>query len=265
MTELKEFFNEQLSKWKLAKDNYASLENVYKKPFEIGKFKGIVQCNPQRIASTLAKTDKESIKERKCFLCSCNRPKEQMSKEILPGWELLVNPYPILSFHFTIANKNHEPQRLNLETGKRLAEKMPGMVVFYNDDGAGASAPDHGHYQAVAIGDLPLIQLIEKGSLSERDLKDLPFQIMFNEVFENSEIPVNAYCWKNESNNTVQSVIIPRKRHRPNSFYLDPPYRRGVSPGAIDMAGVIVTPFEEDFFRLDNDDILKIYQEVGKK
>jgi hypothetical protein len=36
-----------------------------------------------------------------------------------------------------------------------------------------------------------------------------------------------------------------------------------VSPGALDMAGLLVTPRKEDFDRITESDITKIYKEVA--
>lgn len=266
------FFNSQLESWPLAAANFSGLMSVRKKPFTIGSFNGYVQFNPARKGSTLAKVDKTEIEKRECFLCSKNRFEQQKGIEILPGWDLLVNPFPILPYHFTIVNKRHTPQIKDLETGKKLAELLEGFVVFYNDDGAGASAPDHMHFQAVPEDSLPLISL-----LNSKDETSLPFKVIFNEEEINQlDSPANIFFWKkndsltgneiseNKSENTeIKIVAIPRKSHRPSQFFLDPPKRRAFSPGALDMAGILVTPFEEDFEVVDDADILDIYNQTA--
>ena len=151
-----DFFEHQLSTWDLASVNYECLSKVKKKFFKIKDLKCEVQFNPERAKSTLANLQKEKIKDRECFLCKDNRPIEQKGIEILPGWELLINPYPILTPHFTIVSKQHTDQQLNPSIGFELVYRLKGMVVFYNDAGAGASAPDHMHFQAVSKEDLPL-------------------------------------------------------------------------------------------------------------
>ena len=257
-----DFYNQQLQNWSLAQKNVSELNRIKRKPFKTGIFSGFVQFNPARAVSTLANVEKEAIKERKCFLCSQNRPQEQESLEILPGWELLVNPFPILPYPFTIAQKQHTPQVLDLETGKKLAELLPGMVVFYNADGAGASAPDHCHYQAVRIEDLPLLRHLEEwpDGLSQ----GFPFKFIRNGEEEIlNEIPVNAYFWNSDKG--IQTLIIPRMAHRPSHFYKEGKDRRAVSPGAIEMAGIIVTPIEDDYERITDSEIEEIYQEVAYK
>lgn len=260
--ELKDFFEGQLRDWELASVNFKALSQIRKKPFACGRFKGYVQYNPARAISTMAKVDKETVKQRKCFLCGENRPPEQRSLELSSGWELLVNPYPILPYHFTIASRSHEPQKLDIERGFSLARQLPGMVVFFNDDGAGASAPDHLHFQAVPHSSLPLIKLIEENCNSGKGL-ELPFKIFENvEEVENLRWPVNAF-FREGKDGVVRFVAIPRRAHRPACFFKEGKDKRAISPGAIDMAGVIVTPCEEDFISIIDSEIEEIYREVS--
>lgn len=287
-----ELFETQLKNWETALFNYTKLSQVKTKPFRIGNFQGRVQYNPGRAGSTLANVSKEAIKKRQCFLCSSNRPKEQAALKILEDWELLVNPFPILPFHFTIVNTDHRPQQLDITIGFQLAELLPKLVVFYNSPGAGASAPDHQHYQAVEQKSLPLIDVIDKNWKEKEDFLNLPFKIIkiiekSNGIFVTDSFnglqktdaeklsngkewqiecllnhPLNAFFWISESGEK-RGLIIPRKAHRPTSFNKPAPERRAFSPGAIDMAGVLVTPFEEDFTAVTNEEIKKIYEEVG--
>lgn len=259
--EIKDFFEDQLSSWPLAAENSRKLGMVKRKNLEFNGLTYQVQFNPARAVSTLAKLDKASLKKRECFLCQKNRPVEQKSLEILPGWELLVNPFPILPFHFTIAGKEHQPQSLLIEIGEKLASLLPGMVVFFNGDGAGASAPDHIHYQAVPIDELPLIKVFDE-ECNEK-LPEFPFKIIKDKDSEYlRNFPVNAYFWKDKSGKS-RFLAIPRKSHRPDLYFMEPPYRRAVSPGGIDMAGVIVTPIEEDFNNMTESDLDRIFRHVA--
>lgn len=261
--DLRNFFDTQLKNWELARYNYSRLRDVRQKLFNLGSFKGVVQYNPARAVSTMAKVDKASVAARKCFLCEEHRAPQQESIEILAGWDLLVNPYPILPFHFTIAGKNHTPQKLLIDTGLKLAESMSGMVVFYNSDGAGASAPDHIHFQAVEKENLPLISLLEDVAQGLKEEKDMPFHIMraSSEIKEFNG-PVNAYFYVSRDGESCFAAI-PRRCHRPEEYYKPVPYRRTVSPGALDMAGIIVVPVEEDFLAINNEDIHNIYRQVA--
>lgn len=261
--ELKNFFENQLSTWALARENFEALTKVKKKSFRLGDLEGYVQFNPVRAVSTLAKVDKKSLIKRKCFLCDSNRPPEQGALDIINGWKLLVNPFPILPYHFTIAGNNHVPQKFEYKTAVAIAEKLPGMVVFYNDDGAGASAPDHVHYQAVPIEALPLITAIMNNEKKGEKNISLPYKIITS-ISEMSSLacPMNVFIWMRDKGE-LKFVAIPRRKHRPSQYFLTPPDRIAVSPGAIDMAGVIVTPFEEDFLKIDDQYISDIYKQVA--
>jgi hypothetical protein len=57
--------------------------------------------------------------------------------------------------------------------------------------------------------------------------------------------------------------LFPRSRHRPACFFAPEPDKLTVSPGAIDMAGVIVVPNHHDFERITADQIAAIYAEVS--
>lgn len=265
--ELFDFFDHQLSGWTLARENYSSLERVRKKPFKVGGLEGYVQFNPARAVSTLAKLDAASIKKRNCFLCESNRFPEQKGLPILQDMELLVNPFPILPYHFTIVCSDHIPQQFNIDTAYALAEKLPGMVVFFNDSGAGASAPDHLHYQAVPKELMPLVKLIESSgdkSAHSAESSD-PFLILRDpsQIYE-KEAPYNIFVWNTADKGSFFAAV-PRKCHRPDVFFKEPPMRRAVSPGALDMAGVIVTPYEEDFEAISESDIRDIYNQVAFK
>lgn len=258
-----EFFNQELAKWELARKNVSALDHVMRKPFDLGNgLKGYVQYNPARKISTVAKTDPDTLRNRKCFLCPEHRVGEQNYIEILPDWHLLINPYPIFKHHFTIASKYHIPQTPDFNLGLQMANSLPGMTIFFNDVGAGASVPDHFHYQAVPNGSFPFLDYVDHGGI-------LPFRAFTGiikpgekdsqipEMFEN---PVNMFFTKTPVG--IRFLIIPRTTHRPACYFLPPPHRRLVSPGAADIVGVLITPEQEDFEKLTDREISDIYREV---
>jgi hypothetical protein len=55
--------------------------------------------------------------------------------------------------------------------------------------------------------------------------------------------------------------LYPRQAHRP-SCYGQEPDRYLISPGAVDLAGLLITPRRADFERLDATTIRSIYSEV---
>lgn len=156
------FFKDQISRWPLACENFRALKNVKTKTATIGGLEVTFQCNPARIISTAAKTDKASLKKRPCFLCEENRPKEQF---FLPfegrkgkKYDILVNPFPIFDHHLVIAYKKHEPQNIEHKYVDilDLSSSAPEFVFFYNGPKCGASAPDHHHFQGAPVGSMPI-------------------------------------------------------------------------------------------------------------
>lgn len=301
MTDLSNLTNEtlysflecQLEGWPMAKKNYAAFKDIERKKFSFGRYEMFVQFNPARIISTVAKVSDGKVDERPCFLCECNRPPEQNKIEILPGWDLLVNPFPIFPIHFTISSATHRPQdKVPLEI-VNIAEKLIGMTVFFNGARAGASAPDHLHLQAVLTDELPLMKEAERihkydtpGLFSSEELgSDVPYLYFSGLVEPNKEgrsilmaglnlgglssdgyftdsTKANYFFWI-DNDGFLRFVVVPRVAHRPSCFFSNNDAQLLVSPGCIDMAGVIITPREEDFIKIQREDILKIYSEVA--
>lgn len=289
-----DFIDSQLAAWQLARSNYQALGKTERRSFEIGGLTVGVQCNPARIVSTAAKIDAHSIAKRQCFLCKENRPSEQIPIDIIEGWELLLNPYPIFPTHFTIVSKKHCPQDGFPLEMVEMAEKLSGMTIFFNGSRAGASCPDHKHCQAVMTRELPLMVLVERchqlnmsdnGGLkhiaTSNELGiDVPFSFVsviitpdvegMEELAKIEEIIgkkyideglVNIFVWIDKVG-VLRVVGVPRKAHRPSCYGCDAGQLL-ISPGCIDMAGVIITPRIEDFNRLTAADIRRIYTEVA--
>lgn len=283
----------QLAVWPEAKKNFDALMQAERKSYKLGALDVTAQYNPGRIRSTTAAVDKASISSRQCFLCRDNRPKEQLHSEWPEGWELLVNPYPILPVHFTIASLSHEPQaEIPLEMAV-MAEQAPDLAIFFNGACAGASAPDHLHCQAVLKSELPMPRLVEAVHThqqpgfvsSESFCLDLPFQFISGiitpdldgmknlaiaptvfgitaQTGERDRGLVNAFFWI-DAKGYLRIILIPRRAHRPACYYAEDGNRLTVSPGALDMCGLIIMPVKEHFDKITADDIRQIYAETA--
>jgi ATP adenylyltransferase/5',5'''-P-1,P-4-tetraphosphate phosphorylase II len=285
------FFKEQLEEWYLAAKNYEALKQVKTKTFHYGDFDVKVQFNPARLTSGLAKTDPQSIRERKCFLCPANRPAEQRSLPFGENYLILVNPYPIFPVHLTIPELRHVNQRIHGRFADMLAiaEALPDFVVFYNGPKSGASAPDHMHFQAGNKGFLPLekdLKFVEKETLFVHKntqlytLKNYLRNIFVLEsqkkedvidVFEKIEamLPLkegdqepmmNIVVWYDAD--TWTTCIMPRQLHRPSCFFAEGEENLLISPGSVDLGGVIITPREKDFEKITAATINTIFKEV---
>ena len=284
-----EFIDAQLAEWPLARENYQALGKTERRSLQLGDLTVGIQHNPARIVSTAAKTDAKTLSERPCFLCKDNRPPQQVGFEIANGWELLLNPYPIFPTHFTIVSKKHQPQEglpLDMVT---MAERLPGDTVFFNGKRAGASCPDHLHCQAVKTHELPLMQLIEKKHgldagrvATHKSLSlDVPFgfiSIIITPDLEGmSELAsiedtigkeyikegrLNVFVWI-DANGLLRICAVRRKMHRPHCYGCEEGQRL-ISPGCIDMTGVLIAPIKKDYENLTEEEIRNIYSECGE-
>ena len=87
-------FEEQVREWPALRAGVEALGAVTTRVIELDHFSVRVQFNPGRLASSSAKVDAESIKQRKCFLCPQNLPPEQRGITFEREYPILANPFP---------------------------------------------------------------------------------------------------------------------------------------------------------------------------
>ena len=268
--EVNQLFQEQLSEWALAKNNYQALQQIKVKNFDVDGFSYQVQFNPARMVSSSAKVDAQSICERVCFLCAENRPAEQ--KGIIFGgrYEILVNPFPIFPRHLTIPALEHTPQQIvsRFEDMLDLAQQLDDYTILYNGPKCGASAPDHFHFQAGNQGILP----IEKHRdwrhtfrIESENKQDIVkhFRQIYNALplqFDDTEPMMNILVWYKNGIWTI--CIFPRKKHRPDCYFAEGEKKMIISPASADMGGLWITPLEKDFEKITAKNIAGILEEV---
>lgn len=282
-------------KWKTASDNHAALDTCrFRDTKSTSGNKYTLQFNPARIVSTGAKIDAKSLSERPCFLCDKNRPAEQDSKAYGKHYKMLLNPFPILYNHTTISACIHQPQTIRNRFKALIGLARECMVAFYNGPKCGASAPDHMHFQCGTTHEhaIPLMENLPQYFNSQPIIANYEASIFclegyacplfaiisnndnaaeeaFNRLYDSlplhdgeSEPMMNVLCWQ-YSNGEKITIIIPRSKHRPDCYSKNGAEQHLISPGALDMCGLIVTPREEDFSSLAGDDIEAILAEVG--
>ena len=287
------FFEKQLAQWPAVAERYTLLSTAEQRDLENGI---TLQYNPSRAISTAAKVDAASIAERPCFLCAKNRPAEQIAENALGSLELLVNPYPILPMHFTLAATQHVPQLLEPMYAEmlHLADKWQGLALFYNGAKCGASAPDHAHLQAVRCSDVPLLRDVAAGdfslgepvcSLGNAHAYNVNgyvvpfFMITADKVSHSVELfgrllaamsvadgelepRMNVISYSSAADGYV-TIVMPRAQHRPACYFANDVSQRLVSPGTLDMAGLMVTPRECDFQGITADEAMALLREVA--
>ena len=272
---LTDFFHNQLNQWQDVAKRFEELKGVQTR--EVGSV--LAQFNPARLVSTGAKIDKATLAKRPCFLCEKNRPGEQIVLPFGNDFDILVNPFPILPVHFTIPSSHHQLQAIaeNYVQIHRLLRTYPQLMVFYNGPKCGASAPDHLHFQAGTSGILPLQrdwQRLRETSVPLLKLNDAEgiYEIkdyicpalaivshtekhdvtLFSHLYEalplkedETEPMMNIVAWRSEEG--FVSIVFPREKHRPDCYSAEGEAQCLVSPGSLDMAGLMILPRQSDF------------------
>ncbi len=248
-----ELFDRQMAQWPVCRERYAALSSAKKRTITLANRAYTLIYNPLRRISASAKTDDGAL-SRPCFLCSDQRPEEQIDLTVNPSgsefaYQAAVNPYPILSHHFTIISSKHCEQVISparLRDMERLARQMSGYLLFFNGAKAGASAPDHFHFQAVRQSDVPLCQATEKEKetlfIQSCGAEDVKIDCSASDM-------LNILCWC-ENGQTMWRVIR-RRRHRPGQYYAGGSEKVLISPAALEFAGIIPLARKEDFERMD--------------
>lgn len=192
-----------------------------------------------------------------CFLCKENIRWQQRGIELgyevsLEGNEYIawMNPFPLMPVHATIATKEHIQQTwIDSDEQKSfdkfksiindlllLSNKLPGFVGFYNGIGAGASIPEHFHFQFFqkieGMEPFPLERAAQKELLNNKNnvplvIKDYPITAIYfygkrHEVTNNASNII--YDWCTESfeckNATSANIIAIRDTEQPDHFHL---------------------------------------------
>ena len=267
MADADRLFDQQMQSWPEAAQRYAELSKVQTRTVEVEGQTVTLQHNPARMVSTGASTQAAAISQRPCFLCSYNRPSQQKGIALNSRFQLLVNPFPILPRHYTLPLRQHCPQQIMpyIDDMIDFAMRLTDLFIFYNGAHCGASAPDHMHFQAAPQSAMPRTMLSRHYTLQATTAEEMRHK--FIDTYNNLPIPageleprINVLMWA--EGKTVNAVIIPRRQHRPDC-YSSGETTRIISPGALDMAGLIITPRHEDFTDITPAEIAHIIKQCG--
>ena len=263
--------------------------------YPAGDFPSASSTIPEESRAALADVGEKNANERRCFLCLDHLPEGQKGILYRSEYLILCNPMPVFSSHFTVSHLDHRLQAIaeHIDTFLQLmADFGSGWTVLYNGPKCGASAPDHLHFQAAPSGQMPIEKEIREekrltlmtqvdGVLLYR-VRDLGREVIILEgddpmavgsafkgflnalkkvLLIDEEPMMNIAGFYEERK--WRLVIFPRRKHRPDAFFKEGDARVVVSPGVIDMGGVLITPVEKDFERLDAAAVEGIYGEVS--
>jgi hypothetical protein len=291
----RDLFEQQKASWDMLASGHAALGSVRVKELLCNGYSVRLHHNPVRIKSTVAPVDRTSINNRPCFLCLENLPDKQRGILYRQDFIVLCNPFPITQYHYTIPHSKHILQSFHGHAAAFLTmakDFHPGFNVFYNGPESGASAPDHLHFQAAPSGILPV----------EQDMQDAAKRVFIKcihdvSIFKVKNVGRGVIIIEGSDGEAVRAVltsiisamkgilrapdepkmnllasysgtiwrivIFPRQKHRPDVFYLPGDDRILISPGLVEMGGIVITPKDKDFNIVDHDLIQAIYKEVS--
>ena len=286
---------EQKTSWSQLRQGYQALKAAEIRDVSCPGYTLKVQWNPQRIVSSAARVDPDSIRARPCFLCRKNLPEAQRAILYRKEYVVLCNPAPIFSQHYTISHVHHRPQSIEPALTAFLAlmrDFSPHFTVLYNGPRSGASAPDHQHFQAAPVGTMPVeadiradgkLQLLKrkdgvdvfraeglgrailvlKGARQDHVASALLNAIAaMRAAFQAVDEPMMNMLGSYREDHWM-ILIFPRARHRPKVYDLEGDAQILITPGAVDMGGLLITPREKDFRTVDAELINNIFQDVS--
>lgn len=288
----RDLYHRQNETWLEFADACRDLKSIKTRQLSCGKYSITLQYNPARAVSGSAAVDRETIKKRPCFLCRKNLPPGQQGILYRDDCLILCNPAPIFSRHFTIVTLRHRPQNIVSSLHRLLqlsADAAPDYIVFYNGPACGASAPDHSHFQMIPsnalpflneLNKLPLIKVVssvrfaagrqfdravivmESGDADALQKQFIHLLKVVRQVLaKRDEPPVNVIC--SFTGHIWRLTIFLRRKHRPDAYFAEGNKNIFISPGAIDMAGVVIAPRLSDYERLLGSTLRSIYSEVS--
>jgi hypothetical protein len=287
--------SKQKNTWLELREGYESLKNIRERDLPCKGFSVRLQYNPGRIKSSMADVTRKNGNKLPCFLCLDHLPEGQKGILYRADYLILCNPMPVFSSHYTISHLDHRFQAIEEEIDTFLqfmTDFGSGWTAFYNGPKCGASAPDHLHFQAAPSGQMPIEKEIREekrltlmkqvNNVFLYRLRDLGREVIILKgddplalgrvfkgflnalrkvLFIDEEPMINIAGFYKEKRWCL--AIFPRRKHRPDVFFREGDARLVVSPGVIDMGGLLITPVEKDFERLDAASVESIFGEVS--
>jgi hypothetical protein len=273
--------SQQILEWPELKTGCDFLKSTEEASLPVGEFRFKKLLNSNRMTNIKADVGSQAMPQRRCFLCPDNLPPEQRGLE-LDDFLLLCNPRPIFERHFTLASREHKEQEMDIDRLITTAKLIgSNFTIFFNGAKAGASAPDHLHFQICPLASLPLmhqishmdlrsprvINVLDAGYVLLRDASPEKLQGCLLVLMKASQETLNRgteslNILAHFSQNQWTLVFVPRRKHRPALFERSGDKQLLLSPAAVETAGAIVTSRRSDFDRIDCQLLREIWQEL---
>ena len=172
------------------------------------------------------------------------------------------------------------PDHMHLQAGSRGIAPLERDWTMY-EKGLKKLYPLTGEQMATMeeagnVGSRPGLYLLEGYACPVFVIRSLPAEsdsLLCQRVYKalpvkNDEIEprLNILCWRQEGTSSrpdeIVTLIFPRSKHRPDCYYAEGAEQLLISPGALDMCGLFITPREQDFKALTPERAQAILQEV---
>jgi len=291
---LRALLAQQRATWPLLREGEAALAAAATRRIDVTGGHVTLQANAARKTSTSAKVDPASVAQRPCFLCAAQLPAEERGVAFGDDYIAFTNPFPILPGHLSVVARAHQPQAI---AGRvldllRLSQSLgPHWIALYNGPRCGASAPDHLHFQAGQIAALPIEIDFDVGARADPSLPAFAVTIVENEALgrralrfrgrnhaelaaeiegaiaqlrrfngDQDEPLLNLVVRSDDDGATA--LLFPRSRHRPRQFFASGDEHILVSPGALDMAGLVVVAEPSHLGRINAAVLRDIFDQV---
>ena len=172
------------------------------------------------------------------------------------------------------------PDHMHLQAGSRGVVPLERDWTMY-EKGLRKLYPLTGEQMASMeeagnVGSRPGLYLLEGYACPVFVIRSLPTEsdsLLCQRVYkalpvegDESEPRLNIVCWRQEGTasrpDEIVTLIFPRSKHRPDCYYAEGKEQLLISPGALDMCGLFITPREQDFMALTAEKAISILQEV---
>ena len=298
---LSAFIRQQCAAWPRLREARHALDETLSRRVLLDDLEVQLQHNPDRMRSSASCVDSRSVARRPCFLCPHNLYPQQKALVFRQQWRVLNNPFPIFADHLVVAHQQHVPQSADAAMDAMVSfvtDLGCSFMAFYNGPTCGASAPDHLHFQACPAGSIPMtgqLAMLLKGGTGMPMLVPVPSSgpargftgtvdnrtlfvclspepgllvemlqtvVGFLEKTTAGSYSPGVNILVSGSAEGYSGILFPRRAHRPSCFYEDGERRMIVSPGAVDMGGLVILPRRQDYAKMDRERMLHIFSEV---